>query len=135
MKVKLAIGIITSLLLLLMAGCSNQEKIKKVADLDFTVVTERDIPQELLHILEEKKQQPFKMTYTNESNTYIIVGYGQQATGGYSISVTELFLAENAVYIKTNLIGPQKEERQEPLPSYPYIVVKTKILDEAVVFQ
>lgn len=135
MKLRFAIGIITSLLLFLMAGCGSQDKIKKVADLDFTVVTERDIPQELLHILEEKKQHPFKMTYTNESNTYIIVGYGKQVTGGYSISVTELFLAENAVYIKTNLIGPKKEERQEPLPSYPYVVVKTELLEEAVVFR
>lgn len=135
MRVRFVMGIITSLLLLLIAGCGNQENTKKIADLEFAVVTERDIPQELLHVLEEKRQGPFKMTYTNESNTYIIIGYGQQATGGYSISVTELFLAENAVYIKTNLIGPKKEERQEALPSYPYVVVKTELLEEAVVFQ
>ena len=120
-------------------GCgAAKEKTEKVRDLEFTVVGEDRQPEELRTILEEKKENPFKMTYTDQDYLYICVGYGEQSSGGYSITVNKLYLTENAVYIDTNLIGPSPGEssktgKQEG-SSYPYIVVKTEYLDKTVVF-
>lgn len=121
---------------LIFTGCKSENTdIKKIKDLEFTVVEEADIPEPLMQILNEKKKVPFKMSYANTDNLYIVVGYGEQPTGGYSISVDELFLADNAVYIDTNLIGPSKQDYVTNAVTYPYIVVKTEFIDQSVVFE
>lgn len=73
------------------------------------------------------------MTYSDNENLYICVGYGQQETGGYSITVDELYLTEEAVYVQTTLLGPDVAEKGNRTPSYPYIVIKTEYLDQPVI--
>ena len=80
----------------------------KVRDLDFTVAGDMDVPDELKKLIAEKQQQPFKLTYSDEQNLYIAVGYGVQPTGGYSISVNDLYLTDNSIVINTELKGPEK---------------------------
>ncbi len=117
-------------------GCSNNSgDIKKLKDLEFTVVEDADLPEKLANFIETKKENPCKFTYSNEDYLYIIQGYGAQKSGGYSISVTDLFLSENAIYIKTNLIGPGKDEPVTQNITYPYVVVKVEYMDKPVVFQ
>lgn len=124
------------LALLLTGGCKvSKEDGKKVRDLEFHVVGDADVPAELKQIIGEKALQPFKLTFNDEQNLYIVVGYGPQDTGGYSIAVKELYLTENAVVIDTELLGPEKGENPAPETSYPYIVVKTENLENPVIFQ
>lgn len=118
-----------------LAGCGfDEDDNAKVRDLEFTVVSEADVPQELQTIIAEKRSQPFKMTYSDEQNLYIIVGYGPQATGGYSIQVEELYLTENAIFLDTELIGPAKGETVAPETSYPVIIIRTELLENPVIF-
>ncbi|MEW4412605.1 protease complex subunit PrcB family protein [Clostridium sp. AN503] len=63
------------------------------------------------------------------------MGYGEQPTGGYSISVNELYLTENSIVIDTELKGPEKGEEVGVEKSYPYIVVQTEYLENPVIFQ
>jgi len=121
---------------LLFTGCKSENTdIKKIKDLEFTVVEDADVPEQLMQIINEKKKEPFKMSYSNADNLYIVVGYGEQPTGGYSISVDELFLTSNAVYIDTNLIGPSEKDYVTNAVTYPYVVVKTEFIDKSVVFK
>ncbi|MGB8455461.1 MAG: protease complex subunit PrcB family protein [Anaerocolumna sp.] len=121
---------------LLFTGCKSENTdIKKIKDLEFTVVEDADVPEQLMQIINEKKKEPFKMSYSNADNLYIVVGYGEQPTGGYSISVDELFLTSNAVYIDTNLVGPSETDKVINAITYPYVVVKTEFIDKSVVFQ
>jgi len=130
----LLLGIIGSGIIF--TGCKSEStEIKKIKDLEFTVVEEADVPQQLMEIINEKKKEPFKMSYSNDENLYIVVGYGEQPTGGYSISVDKLFLTDNAVYIDTNLIGPSEKEYVTNAVTYPYVVIKTEFIDKSVVFQ
>ena len=124
------------LALLMLTGCTmlSDERVK-LRDLDFTVLSEEKIPEELKTIIEEKKAQAFKLTYSDNEYLYISIGYGEQATGGYSIAVNELYLTDNAVYVNTNLLGPELSEKSNPAVSYPYIVIKTEYLDETVIFE
>ena len=123
-------------ILIFLSGCSVQtNKTEKLRDLDYTIVEETEIPEELKGILEEKKAESFKLTYEAEDGLYLCIGYGEQSTGGYSISVNELYLSENAVYFDTNLIGPDASESVAEAVSYPYLVVKTEYLEKPVVFQ
>lgn len=118
-----------------MTACKREDEIKKIRDLDFTVVEDADLPGELKELIEEKKAQPFKISYSNKDNLYIAVGYGKQNTGGYSISVDELYLTNNAIYIDTNLIGPSSDDVVSQGATYPYVVVKLEFIDKKVVFE
>ncbi len=119
-----------------LAACKREDTdVKKIKDLEFTVVEDADLPGELKEIIDEKKENPFKLSYSNKDNLYIVVGYGKQNSGGYSISVEQLYLTSNAIYIDTNLIGPSKDDLVTQGVTYPYIVVKLEFMDKSVVFQ
>lgn len=113
---------------------AKQDAMEKIKDLEFSVIAEDNLPEELLGIITEKKAQPFKITFQDQGFVYICIGYGEQETGGYSISVNELYETGNAIYIDTNLVGPKAEEKSKLSPSYPYVVVKTEYIDKPVVF-
>lgn len=133
---KIILAILCMSLLCLAVGCSAKElKTEKLRDIDFTVVDKRKIPEELEEMIDEKDGQPFKLTYADDGELYIAVGYGEQSTSGYSIEVKELYETENAIYIHTNLIGPAKDERVMEVKTYPYIVIKLEFIDKNVVFQ
>lgn len=117
-----------------LCGCSlmSTEEVK-LRDLDFTILGEEMVPAELATMIEERKADAFKMTYSDNQNLYICVGYGRQETGGYSITVDELYLTEEAIFVQTTLLGPDVSEKNNKTPSYPYIVIKTEYLDQPVI--
>lgn len=108
---------------------------KKLGDVDFTVVPEENIPEELKKIIDERKGELFKTTYTDKENLYIVIGYGKQPTGGYSIRVSELYQTKNGMYIKTEFIGPSKNEEVPQTVTYPFIVIKMDYTDKSVIFK
>lgn len=120
----------------LLTACffDDDEEDAKVRDLEFTVVSETDAPQELQTTIAQKRNQPFKLTYSDANDLYIVVGYGPQTTGGYSIRVEELYLTDNAIYLDTELIGPAKGETAALETSYPIIIIRTELLENPVIF-
>lgn len=114
---------------------AKQDPMEKIKDLEFSVIAEDNLPEELLSIVTEKKASPFKLTFQDQGYVYICIGYGEQETGGYSIAVNELYETSNAIYIDTNLIGPGVEDKGKKSASYPYVVVKTEYIDKPVVFK
>lgn len=119
-----------------LSGCSvGKDDGGKVRDLEFTVVGDGEVPQELMKTIEEKKSDVFKLTYSDGQSLYIVSGYGEQPTGGYSITVEELYLTENSIVMDTDLKGPENGEDPGSEKSYPYIVIKTEYLENPVVFQ
>lgn len=117
-------------------GCKIESQgEEKIQDLDFTVLQEKEIPLDVFEMIERKKQEAFQFAKTSDGSTYLVVGYGKQKTSGYSIQVEEVYLGENAVYIKTTLLGPQKSEAVNETETYPYIVVKIQARDEMVIFK
>ncbi len=124
------------LLGLVNTGCKkDKNEIKKIRDLEFTVVNDEELPGELKEVIDEKKENPFRFSYSNKDYLYIIEGYGMQNSGGYSVSVEEVFLAENAIYFNSNLIGPSQDDTVSQGVTYPYIVVKLEFIDKKVVFE
>ncbi len=124
------------ILLSSLAGCSVEKvSTEKTRDIDFTVLEEENIPEELETMIEEKRTEVFQMTYADKGALYIAKGYGEQPTSGYSIEVVECYETNNAVYIHTNLIGPAKDEKIVEAKTYPYIVIKLEFVDKNVVFK
>ncbi len=137
-RIKLLFPITAILLLfaLMTGGCGiGTSETTRLRDLEFTVISEERLPDELKALIAERQNSEFKITYTDNEYLYICVGYGEQATGGYSITVNDLYLTDSSIYISTSLLGPSPEDRVGTSPSHPYIVVKTEYLDKTVVFE
>lgn len=113
-------------------GCRSREE-EAVAELEYTVVAEAELPQELKTIIDEKKNGEFRLTYMDGDYLYIAVGYGKQATGGYSIQIPRVYLTKDNIVFESQLLGPA-EEAQANI-SYPYAVIKTEKREEPVIFQ
>lgn len=133
-KGRVALCLLSVVLTLCACSMVNSERVK-LRDLEFTVLSEDMISEELRTIINERKEESFKLTYSDDDNLHIVIGYGKQQTGGYSIAVNELYLTENAIYVNTSLLGPEATEKSKQEPSCPYIVIKTEKLDETVIFE
>ncbi len=135
-KVLLAVVFLAAFVVSFLTGCGQKtEEPEKVRDLDFTVVQENELPEQLRKLVGEKKSNLFKLTYAGSDALYIVQGYGAQPTGGYSVTVKELWLADNAIYFCSELLGPKEGENAAQSMSYPYVAVKTETLDLPVVFK
>lgn len=137
-KTRIVLTALTVFLILGTLGCSEKEEIPedKINDLDFTVVGEDQQPDSLKDIIAEKYADAFQISYTLGEDLYIAVGYGEQPSGGYSISVNAFYETEDTVVIDTTLIGPGKAENVTKTPTRPYIVVKTRnIADKMIEFK
>lgn len=136
MKKYLTTGCLTLLMVLFFGGCSLLDTSdKKISDVDFTVVSSDQLPEEVTALIEERKNEAFQMAYSDGQYTYIIIGYGAQSTGGYSIQVNDVYLGEESLWVDTDLIGPEKTENQEGTPSYPYVVIKIEMTDMTIQFK
>lgn len=123
-------------LFLLLTGCASPAgATEKVRDIDYTVVPQEEIPEELFGKIQEKKQDTMKLTYTDGAYLYVVEGYGVKQKGGYSVAVEACYETQNGVYIKTQLLGPAKEEAKEEVETFPYVVIKMEQIDKHVVFQ
>lgn len=108
---------------------------KKVSDMDFTVVNPEVLPEEIRKMIEERKKDAFQMAYHDGSYSYIIVGYGQQETSGYSIAVNDVYQGEDGIWVDTDLIGPEKSEKTEAAVSSPFVVIKIESVDQTIRFK
>lgn len=133
---KLIFGICMGLAILgMLGGCSVTDtgKGEKQA-IDYTVVPDGDLPEELRSLIDQKKEKEFRMTYQDGESLYLVRGYGRQELGGCSVRVESLTMGEEALALKTELLGPDKEQTSSGEPSYPYIVVKIEYRDCPVQF-
>lgn len=118
------------------SGCGIEKTDgKKIRDLEYEIIEEDDIPEELKIKIEEKKEADFKLTYESDRYLYIVRGYGEQETGGYSIQILDFYLTNNAIVFDTNLMGPSKDEVKNAAPSYPYLVIRVENQDKNIIFQ
>ena len=97
--------------------------------IDYTIVKQNEIPEELFKMIEEKKAEDFGMSCTLGKDLFLVRGYGLQMSGGYSIRIEEVSKNTGAVFFCTCLESPQTPVHRGE-PSYPYIVVKTAACGE-----
>ncbi len=133
-RILVFIATIVIAMILAFSGCdmASMERVK-LRDLEFVILSEEVLTEELKAIIDERKAEPFKLTYADADALYICVGYGEQKSGGYSITVDELYLTDTAIYVETTLLGPDNSKSANKVPSYPYIVIKTEALEQNVI--
>ena len=100
---------------------------------EYEVVEEADIPDDMKKEIEQKKEKPFRIVYRESEALYIGEGYGKQECSGYCVEWVECAEAEEALYIETTLHGPGGEgmvcENE-----YSYSVIKLEENGKQVIF-
>lgn len=119
-----------------MQGCNmkivpQEEK----SEVSFTIISKECLPESLSKLIEERKEEEMKLTYVDQGNRYIIIGYGKQDSGGYSIYIKDLYKTENALYVDTCLMGPKEKEETQEVASYPVMVLRIQEMGLPVVFR
>lgn len=135
-SVKIVCAVVIFLLTIQISGCEgNYKGSEKGLNLEYTVLGETKIPEEFLSHIEEKKAEKFELTYRDNEYLYIAKGFGEQKTSGSSISVTNLTCEDQTIYFESKLVIPQGKENLNSISSFPYIVIKTELIDFPVVFR
>ena len=131
---KIPVMFLSAILIFILGGCQMiRIEEGEVSPVEYTIVSQEDIPAEALSLIREKREKEFQLTYQSGEDLYLIKVYGRQMTGGYSIAVEELGIMGKVLRFKTKLMGPSENAGGEP--SYPCIVVKTKYREEPVEFR
>ena len=121
--------------LLLISGCNFiriEEEPRK--PLEYSIVKNEEIPAELAALIQEKKKNEFQLTYQSEKELFLIKGYGQQMSGGYSISVEACVLADDGIHVLFQLHGPAADETIVKEPSWPCVVLKLPYREGEIFF-
>ena len=109
----------------MISGCAKKEKeIPKVKDLEYTVLEESEVPEQLLEKIREEKENAFDITYQSDGYLYIARGYGTQSTSGYSVQIVELYESTEGIVFSSELVGPRRDELVLQIETWPYIVIK-----------
>lgn len=107
----------------------------KTSSVDFTIVTDGDIPKDLKKLIKERRKNPFELSYSDGSYLYAVKGYGRQETQDYSIKVNDFYISDGSLIFDTELSGPEQNGDVSQKPSYPYIVVKTEYIENSIIFK
>lgn len=133
--------LLTAAICMFCSGCAgiqikdvHQGAGEKLRDLEYTILSEERIPEELAALLEERKENAFELTYSDKEYLYICIGYGRQENSGYSIVVNHLFLGKNGILVDTSLLGPEAGKEKINTAQFPIIVLKTELLEEVPLF-
>ena len=120
--------------LLGLTGCLGKEG-EKVRELDSLIISEEALPSQLKELIDEKKEKEFQFTFSDQKNLYICIGYGKQETGGYSIVLNDLYLTDSEVIVDTTLLGPDQDAQAKKTATYPFIVIRTELVEQPVVYR
>ncbi len=126
---------IISLSLMLLTACNVKNiDTEKIRDLDYVILEEEHIPEEVYEQIVNDMDEFCRKAYVCSGVLYIVVCYGAQPTAGYSIQVDYLYESSNAILVETTLKGPAGMDKVEQVITYPYIVLKVENIDKTVVF-
>ena len=99
---KISVMFLSAILIFILGGCQMiRIEEGEVSPVEYTIVSQEDIPAEALSLIQEKREKEFQLTYQSGEDLYLIKGYGRQMTGGYSIAVEELGMMGKVLRFKT----------------------------------
>ena len=97
-------GVLTVVVgLSLFAGCSFYKVKEDGEALTYDICDDTMLPEELLSVINSKKEEPFNLTYSNNTYTYIVICSGRQNRDDVGVVVDKMYMDENAIYIESVL--------------------------------
>lgn len=101
----------------------------------YKIISDEKTEAALMDAVTEAKAQRFHIVYRNGDRMFLAVGYGEQPSSGYSITVEDIYEKDGVVYVCTMLVGPQKNEKTSSVRTFPYIILEMENMDCEIVFR
>ena len=125
---------------MLLSGCSfGTIEEQKTGDVIYEIVKKEEIPEQLKEEIKEAGKKEMWISYADtgkeETDLYVVRGYGTQQTTGYSIEVNACYETVDTVVIRTTLQGPEKKEKIHKKKTYPYIVIKMPYTEKQIIYE
>lgn len=118
-------------------GCTIFKDSKNGDSLLYDICDESMLPDELMAIIDSKKEDKFNLVYSNNTYTYIVMAAGRQDRDDVGVEIEKMYKDKNAIYIKSIL-------RQIATPgdtvvgdgiSFPYTVIRIQRTEMPVIFK
>lgn len=121
----------------LLSGCSFYEVKEDGESLTYDICDDTMLPEELLSVINSKKEEPFNLTYSNNTYTYIVICSGRQNRDDVGVVVDKMYMDENAIYIESVLrqTATPSDAANTDTVSYPYIVLRIARTTMPVMFK
>ena len=102
---------------------------------EYTVLRPDAIPPEVAEVIQEQGDAAFQMTYISSGYLYILRAMGARNPEATASRWRRVTSTEEAIHVRTCLMGPETEEEQKGEGSTPYLVIKTEDLKLPVIFE
>lgn len=135
MKYRKCLYLVLMMAAMLLAGCHFFSASDDGEDLAYDICDETMLPEELAAVINTKKEEEFKFTYSNNTYTYIVVCAGTYDRADVSVDVDELYKDDNAIYVKTVLRQNSDAEQDMETVVFPYVVIRILKSDLQVIFK
>lgn len=135
MKKFFALLLIFAVCLTVLSGCSIYEVADEGDDLTYDICDDTMLPEELLEVINNKKEDAFNLTYSNNTYTYIVICSGRQTRDDVGIVIEGMYKDENAIYVEWVLRQTATpSDASEDTVTFPYIVLRIARTSLPVVF-
>lgn len=124
-------------LIIFCAGCTRFDTSDSGDSLLYDICDSTMLPDELVTIIDKKKEKPFNLVYSNSTYTYIVMAAGRQERDDVGVVVDEMYKDENAIYVKGVLrqVATPTDGIKGDSISFPYVVIRIMKMDVPVVFK
>ena len=124
-------------IMILCAGCARFEMSDKGETLYYDICDDTMLPDELVTIIDKKKEKPFNLVYSNSTYTYIVMAAGMQERDDVGVELEEMYKDDNAIYVRGILrqVATPTDGVKGDNVSFPYIVIRILKMDLPVVFK
>ena len=122
---------------LVIISCGRGSNNIKRSELEYTICTETELPDELKVMIEERKEKEFQLVYENSAYCYLAVGYGRQKNDNYVVDVKDFYESEEQIILDTILISSSKADTDKTgyLETCPYIVIRCAATEKPASFK
>ena len=75
-----AVKIMILVVILIICGlifwaCSGEKKPEKTADVDYQIISDQEVPEEMQKLIEERKEKEFRLSFSDGNNMYLAPGH------------------------------------------------------------
>jgi hypothetical protein len=117
-------------------GCTLYEVKEDGEELTYDICDDTMLPEELLTVINNKKEEAFNLTYSNNTYTYIVICSGKQNRDDVGVVVEKMYMDENAIYIESVLrqIATPSDAVSTDTVTFPYTVIRINKTTMPVIF-
>jgi hypothetical protein len=126
------------MLILVLNGCNIFTENDEGEEVAYDLCDDSMLPEELAGIITTKKEDSFKLTFSNNTYTYIVVCEGMQNRTDVEVELDELYTDGNAIYVKTVLRQMESSgvtTQEADTVSFPYTVIRIKKTELPIIFK